>query len=66
MDATPDPSSVCPVCGYATDPFRCKLICPRCHNVVESCADGGEVPGGRPKAAWTTADVADRSGGGTA
>ena len=37
-------AAVCPACGAATDPFRCKVICPRCRLVVESCSDGGEVP----------------------
>ncbi|MCK6481349.1 MAG: hypothetical protein L6R43_14765 [Planctomycetes bacterium] len=44
MEPRADPSEVCPVCGFESEPFRCKIICPRCRTVVESCSDGGEVP----------------------
>jgi hypothetical protein len=44
-----DVSSVCPACGHESEPFRCKILCPRCHTVVESCSDGGEIPS-RPAA----------------
>jgi hypothetical protein len=44
MEPAPDPSAVCPACGAPTNPFRCKLVCPRCRTVVESCSDGGEIP----------------------
>jgi hypothetical protein len=47
MEPRADPSEVCPVCGFESEPFRCRILCPRCRTVVESCSDGGEVPAGR-------------------
>lgn len=43
-DATdPNPgrdTSVCPVCGHMTHEIKCKVVCPRCHHILENC--GGD------------------------
>lgn len=31
----------CPVCGADTVEQKCKVVCPRCHAIVETCCDGG-------------------------
>lgn len=28
---------VCPVCGHEAIDVRCKLVCPKCKNVLENC-----------------------------
>jgi len=32
------PRPCCPVCGAEAIGQRCKLVCPRCHAVVENCS----------------------------
>lgn len=35
-----DPSMlICPVCDSVTDSIKCKLVCPNCHTIVQSCCD---------------------------
>jgi hypothetical protein len=36
---------VCPVCDGQVEERRGKLICARCHAIVETCCDGGRQGG---------------------
>lgn len=37
----PEQGAVCPACGGSLQMIRLKLICSRCHTIVETCCDGG-------------------------
>lgn len=30
---------ICPVCDSVADSIKCKLVCPNCHTIVQSCCD---------------------------
>lgn len=36
---------LCPVCELTVEFESCHTRCPRCHALVESCSDGGRLPG---------------------
>lgn len=38
---------VCPVCDGRVEERRSKLVCSRCHAIVETCCDGGKQTPGR-------------------
>lgn len=40
-------SQPCMACGAKLEQVSCKLRCPRCHTINETCGDGGEMPSGR-------------------
>lgn len=33
----PSGTQVCPVCGMLTVEIKAKVVCPRCHVIVENC-----------------------------
>jgi rubrerythrin len=32
---------MCPICGVAAIEIRAKLVCPKCHMILETCCEGG-------------------------
>lgn len=37
---------VCPVCGAIPQEIKAKLVCLRCHTILETCCEGGAQDGG--------------------
>ena len=40
---------ICPICGGKLMEIRTKLVCSKCHQIIETCCDGGEFCKKYPK-----------------
>jgi len=43
-DGHEEPAStpICPICGGRLIEIRAKLVCERCHAILETCCEGGK------------------------
>ncbi len=40
---------ICPICSGNLFYLRTKLVCEKCHSIVETCCDGGRLPANSKK-----------------